>query len=277
MKKRLSITIDADLTKKIDELVDGLKVRSRSHAIESILKKHLVGSNSAVILAGGDPKKLFIPQLQTYRPLVDIGGRKLIEDIVLKARAAGFRSISIVGSPVLVGKIHEVLGNGSKYSIDIRYVEEYKELGSAKTLELVKDFLEQDFLFLPCDTFFDFDLKKLYEFHLQQNGIATLGIYSSTQFDQRYGFVRLDGSKIVEFVEKPRKHRTPLVSAFIGFMKKEVFDYIPSGQVHCSLQEKIFPRLAVEGKLFGYPVAENWVNVHDVNDLKKVIKIRSES
>lgn len=277
MKKRISVTIDENVTKYLDMFVDGIRIRSRSHAVEEILRKHLIESNSAVILAGGNPENLFIPQLETYRPLVDIGGRTLIEDIILKARSAGFHNLVIVGSPIIITKIHEVLGDGSKYRTNLKYVEEQIPRGSAKTLELAKTGVTDDFLFLPCDTFFDFDLKKLYEFHLMQTGVATLAIYYSTRFDPRYGFVRLDGSKIIEFVEKPKKHSTPLVSSFIGFMKKEIFSYIPSGEVRRSLQENIFPRLAREGKLFGYPVAENWVNVHGKEDVKKVIKIRSES
>jgi NDP-sugar pyrophosphorylase family protein len=228
---------------------------------------------TAVILAGGNPEKLLIKELDTYRPLVKIGERKLIEDVISKCRESGFVNIYIVGFASLVAKLYETLGNGKKYGVNITYVEENKELGSAKTLELVKNYIKADFLFLPCDHWFDFDLKKLYEFHLSQNGIVTLGIHTRTTFDWRAGIVELDGYKIINFEEHPKKPKTKLSSIFIGFARPDVFNYIPPGEVRWSLQENLFPRLAKEGKLVGYPIAGNWVNIHTKQDVEKVIQI----
>lgn len=277
MKKRISITLDESLMPHLKKLVDGLRIRSRSHAIEKILKEYLLEAKVAVILAGGDPKKLWIPSLNTYRPFVEMGGRMLIEDIVLKVRESGFSNIVVTGSPLIISKIYEILGNGSKYGVTLRYVEENQEKGTGKTLELAKDSTGTDFLFLPCDTFFDFDLRKLHQFHLQQNGVVTLGVHTRTSFDWKGGIVQMDGYKIIDFEEKPKRPKTRLSSAFIGFMKREIFDYIPPGKVYWSLQENVFPRLAKENKLIGYPVAGNWVNVHTKEDVKKVIKIRNKS
>lgn len=273
MKGRISLTLDKEILKEVDSLIDGIIIRSRSDAIEKLLKEQITYKKTAVILAGGRPENLFIKELNTYRPLVNIGNKKLIEDIVMKCRGSGFSRIIIIGFPILISKIYEVLGDGKKYNVNIEYIEEDKELGSAKTLELAKDRLKTDFLFLPCDHWFDFDLKKLQEFHLLHNGIVTLGIHSRTSFYWKTSVVVLDGYKIVEYEEYPKKPKTHLISIFIGFMKKDVFDYIPIGNLRWSLQENIFPRLAKEGKLVGYPIAGNWINVHTKKDLENVIKL----
>lgn len=270
MKKRVSLTLDEKILKEIDSTVDGIVVRSRSDAVEKILKNHLVERKTAVILAGGNPENLFIKELNTYRPLVKVNRRRLIEDIILKCREAGFVNIIIVGFSTLVAKLYEVLGSGKKYGVNITYLEESKELGSAKTLESAKKYLKTDFLFLPCDHWFDFDLKRLHEFHLTSNGTATLGIHARTSFDWKTSIVVLDGYRIVDYEEHPKKPKTHLISVFIGFMKPDVFNFIPTGEVKWSLQENIFPKLAKEGKLVGYPVAGNWVNVHTKEDVEKV-------
>lgn len=273
MKTRVSLSLDPSIIKEIDGQVDGIVVRSRSDAIEKILKRHLLEKKTAVILAGGDPRKLFVKELGVYRPLVSIGKRTLIEDTVLKCRTAGFVNIYIIGSPILMGSIYEVLGNGEKYGVRINYVEEDEPRGSAKTLSFVKKFVESDFLFLPCDHFFDFDLKKLYDFHLSYNGIVTLAVHTRTSFKWNTSIVEMDGYKIINYEEFPKKPKTHLVSVFIGFMKKDVFNFIPPGDLNWSLQENLFPKLAREGKIVGYPIAGNWVNVHSKNDVKKVINI----
>jgi NDP-sugar pyrophosphorylase family protein len=276
MKKRFSLSLDSDMMKKIDSYIDGILIRSRSDAIEKILKDYVLSKKTAVILAGGKPDKLFIREFGEYRPLVKIGKRKLIEDIILKCREAGFRNIIIVGFSSLISKIYEVLGDGKKYDLSITYVEESKELGSAKTLELAKKYVGDDILFLPCDHYFDFDLKKLYEFHLRQNGIVTLGIHTRTSFDWKTSIVVMDGYKIIDYEERPKIPKTHLISVFIGFMKKDIFDFIPPGDVYWSLQEHLFPRLAKENKLVGYPISGNWVNVHTKKDVEKIIQLIRE-
>lgn len=274
MKERVSLSLDSKIVKEVDSLVDGINIRSRSDAIEKVLKKHLVDRKTAVILAGGNPEKLFIKDLDTYRPLVKIEKKTLIEDTILKCREAGFKNIIIIGFASLISKIYEILGNGEKDGVNITYIEETKELGSAKTLELAKSYLNTDFLFLPCDHWFDFDINKLYDFHLTHDGIVTLGVHTKTSFDWKKGIVEMDGYKIINIEESPKKPKTHLSSVFMGFIKMEIFNYIPPGDVCWSLQENIFPRLANEGKLVGYPIAGNWVNIHTKKDIEKVIKIK---
>jgi NDP-sugar pyrophosphorylase family protein len=270
MKKRISITLDEKLIKQIDLIIDEVNVRSRSEAIEKLIKERIVERKTAVILAGGNPEKLFIKELNVYRPLVNIGRKKLIEDILLKCREAGFVNIIIVGFASLISKLYEVLGSGEKYGVNLTYVEESKELGSAKTLELAKKYLKSDFLFLPCDHWFDFDLKKLYEFHLMHNGTVTLAIHARTAFDWKTSVVVLDGYRIVDYEEFPKKPKTHLISIFIGVVKPEIFNYIPPGEIYWSLQKDLFPKFAKEGKLIGYPISGNWVNVHSKEDVEKV-------
>jgi len=275
MKERVSLSLDPKIVKDVDSLIDGINIRSRSDAIEKILKERIVERKTVVILAGGNPEKLLIKETGTYRPLVSIGDRKLIEDIILKCRGVGFVNVIIVGFSSLLSKLYEVLGNGEKYGVKIIYVEEEKELGSAKTLELAKKYIQTDFLFLPCDQYFDFDLKKIHDFHLMNGGIATVGIHTRTSFDWEKGVVEMDGYKIINFEENPKKPKTRLSSVFIGVLKKDVFNYIPVGDVYWSLQENVFPKLATEGNFVGYPIAGNWVNVHTRKDVEKVIKIRN--
>ena len=270
MKNRISLTLDSKLVEDIDKSVDGIVIRSRSDAIERILREHVAERKTAIILAGGNPEKLLIKELHSYRPLVNIGKKTLIEDIITKCRSAGFNNIIIVAFPVLISKLYETLGNGEKYDVSIIYVEESKQLGSAKTLEHAKKYLKTDFLFLPCDHWFDFDLKKLYEFHISHSGLATLAVHTRTSFDWNTSIVDMDGYKIVDYEEFPKKPKTHLVSMFIGFMKSDIMDFIPPGEVYWSLQEQIFPKLSDDGKLVGYPISGKWVNVHTASDVKKI-------
>jgi hypothetical protein len=205
MKDRVSITLDRNVLAEVDKRVDGIYIRSRSDAIEKILKERVVDAKTAVILAGGAPERLILKGSDVYRPLVSIGKKSLIEDIVYKCREAGFSNIVVVGFPAVVSKLYEALGNGSKFGVSIVYIEEDKALGSAKSLERARKYLKTDFLFVPCDHWFDFDLKKLGEFHRNNGGIATLAVHSKTSFDWNTSIVEMDGYRIISYEEFPKK------------------------------------------------------------------------
>jgi NDP-sugar pyrophosphorylase family protein len=273
MKTRVSITLDSNILAELDKRVDGIFIRSRSDAIEKILKENIIESKTVVILAGGSPEKLLLKGSDIYRPVVSIGKKILIEDIISKCREAGFLNIIIVGFPSVIAKLYEILGNGDKLGVGITYIEEDKELGSAKSLEKARKYLKSDFLFLPCDHWFSFDLKKMAEFHRLNGGVVTLAIHSKTNFDWNTSIVEMDGYKIVNYEEFPKKPKTHLISMFIGFMKPEIFDNIPPGDVKWSLQENVFPKLAKDGKLIGYPISGEWVNVHSKKDVEMVMEI----
>lgn len=276
MKTRVSITLDPGIIRELDKTVDGIYVRSRSDAIEKILKDHVMEKKTAVVLAGGNPDGLMVKDLGVYRPLVDIGGMKLIEYIITKCREIGFNNIVIVGFAPVISKIYELTGDGEKYKVNITFVEEKKEHGTAKTLELAKKYLDHDFLFLPCDSYFNFDLGKLWEFHNSYKGTITMGIHTRTTYEWSRGIVEMEGYHITSYEENPKKPKTKLSGVFIGFVKPEVFNMIPPGEVNWSLQENVFPKLAREGKLIGYPIAGDWVNIHSKSDVTDLSKIASK-
>ena len=105
MKKRVSLTIDKELMSDLDKKIDGILIRSRSDAMEKILREHLTGQKTAVILAGGEPDKLLIENSDILRPCVHIGKITLIEDTVSKCREAGYSNIIIVGFTSVISRI----------------------------------------------------------------------------------------------------------------------------------------------------------------------------
>jgi len=278
-KKKITISLSPDIIKKIETTVDGIYIRSRSDAIEKVLREYFSRMKKVVILAGGEPERIYLKDMDVYTPLVQINGVTLIEDTLHKCARAGFDDIIIIGFRDINTQLFNVLGNGESQGIKIRYVEEKNPLGVAKTLETAREFLKTDFLIIPGDCFLNFDLTKLHEFHLMHGGIATLAIYSRTDFDyilqpeQERGIVELSGANIVFYEEKPKRAKTHLLSTLIGFLSPEIFNYVPEGDIACSLQEEIFPRLAEERRLYGFIFIGDWVNIHqkeDVNLIKKL-------
>jgi len=267
-KQRISLTIDGNVLKKLDALVDGELVRSRSEAVEKILSAHLESNRVAVFLGGGDPSNLKINGV--FRPLVDIGGQTLIEQNISRLKRAGFRRLLLVGSSELVGECFKVLGNGQRLGVEFDYLEETRPLGNAKTLQLVEGRVLTSFLVLPIDNFFTFDLDELVHRHSVSRGTVTLAVHASREDATDLGVVEMVGDNIVTYDEKPQDPRTYLTSVFIGMYEPRVFDYIPRGDVQWVLQNDLFPLLIKERQLFGCMVRGVGVNVHEPQDVARV-------
>ena len=282
-KQKITISLSPDIIKYVEATVDGIYIRSRSDAIEKFLREYFSRRKKVVILAGGEPERIYLKDLEVYTPLVRLNGVTLIEDTLHKCARAGFDDVIIIGFRDINTQLFNVLGNGEALGVKIKYVEEKKPLGVAKTLETAREFLKTDFLIIPGDCFLNFDLTKLHEFHLMHGGIATLAIYSRTDFDyilqpeQERGIVELSGANIVLYEEKPKRAKTHLLSTLIGFFSPEIFNYVPEGDILCSLQEEIFPHLAEERRLYGFIFVGDWVNIHQKEDLELVKRLSQTS
>lgn len=272
-KRKVTISLSSDILDQITAMIDNRLARSRSDAIERALREYFSQSKKAVILVGGKKEDIYINELEQYTPLIKIKGRTLIEDTLHKCASAGFNEIIIIGFQEIITQIFSVLGTGTQLGINITYIEEKKPRGVAKTLENAKEYLKSDFLMIPGDCYFDFDLTELQRFHLMHDGVASLVIYAGLNQPpeaQRKGRVKLLGTKIIYYEEKPiNVAKTHLLSTLIGFLSPEIFSYIPMKE-HCSLQEEVFPTLVEKQKIYGFMFDGDWINIHNAEDINKV-------
>ena len=274
MKTRVSISISKDVLERLDRQIDKKTIFSRSEAIETIIEKHVSEKKKCVILAGGEPSRLYSSELKMYRPLIKLKGSKtLIEDIVEKVAAGGFGEILIIGSKEVLSAIYNEIGDGVKLGVRIEYIEEKEHLGSAKTLLHAKQYIKGTFLFLPCDHYFEINLEEVEAYHKRNKGTATLVIYSGTEHEwKKSSIVNLEGNLVVKYIEKPKYVETHLTSLMIGFAEPEIFGLIPPGKLSWSLQENIFTELAKKKKLVGYLYSGKWRNIHSKEDVVELGK-----
>jgi len=260
MKKRISLTIDEKLLK----LLDRNRYKSRSSAIEDILKKYF-NEKIAVILAGGPSEHLWIPKLKRYRPLVKIGKKTLMEDIMDKVIDIEYKKFIFIGSKEIIEAVKKEINE----EYDITFIEENKFGGTASTLYLARNYIKNTFLILPCDHYFDFSLKELEHVHNQNNFIITLAVYAGAGYEwNKSAFVKMNGHEITEYSDNNIK--THLTSTMISFAEPEIFDMIKNRK---SLEE-IFLTLIQSKKLGGVIINGNFVNIHSVNDLLIARRLR---
>ena len=212
LKERVSLTINSELLKRIDRMVDGVTIRNRSHAVEIILSKYLnfKALKTALILAGGEGTRLRPITYEIPKPLVPLHDKPIVAHIFDLLKKYGITEI-ILSVGYMREKIKNELGDGSRFGVKIRYVEEHKPLGTAGPLRLAKDMLKSTFIVSNGDELKDINIMEMYEVHKRNNALVTIAL-TTVEDPSAYGVARLDGSRIVEFVEKPDRSKAPSLS-----------------------------------------------------------------
>ena len=262
MKKKISITISEKTLSDIDNMIDNIYIRNRSQSIEYLINTSLGDNKTCVILFGGPEENLKISK-EEYRITAKINKKTLIEHALNKLRENSFKNIYIIARHNILTSVFSIVKEGSIYGVKLNYIEEKESKGTAYSLKLVKNLIKSNFLVVYGDILFDkINLEELWNSHLKLKGIVTLMLTTSPE-PSRKGVVKIEGSKILKFEQKPEKSDIYLGFSSIFVTSPEIFEY--SGNW---LEQDIFPKLAEAGLLYGHLSSEKEKHIHSRKDLK---------
>lgn len=227
-----------------------------------------MGIKTAFLLCGGKGTRLRPITYEMPKALIPVQGKALLEHTLdLLKRHDISRVIISVG--YLKDMIEKHFGDGSRFGLDIMYIEESKPLGTAGPLRLAKDLLKETFIVSNGDELKDIDIARMHELHSKSGASATIAL---TEVDDptRYGVAVMESDKILEFKEKPKVPPSNLINSGFYIMEPEVLKMVPTGQ--SSLERDIFPRIAQSGKLFGFPFKGQWFDCGNMERYERALK-----
>ena len=136
---------------------------------------------------------------------------------------------------------------------DVRIVPEDKPLGTGGALGNCRDVVSGRFACFNGDIVSSLDVGEMLKQHSQMDVKGTLALWE-VEDPTRFGIVGLDDDrKVTQFKEKPKPEEvfSNLINAGSYLLEEEVFDIMPR-EKH-SLERDVFPVLAEEGSLAGFP------------------------
>lgn len=207
----------------------------------------------AVILCGGLGTRLRPLTYEIPKNLIPVQGKPVLEHLLDLFKREGIHDVFLsVGYKK--EKIMEHFGDGRKVGMNISYLEENSPLGTAGPLKMLP-LQTEPFVVSNGDELKDVDLKAMLTLHQKTNALVTIAL---TQVDrpEEYGVARLDGNRILEFIEKPVSPPTNLVNAGLYILEPEVLQKIPEGR--SMLEKDVFPHIAQQGRLTGFPFKGQW-------------------
>lgn len=210
----------------------------------------------AIILAGGLGTRLRPLTDNTPKPLLPIKGKPIIEHAILNFKKYGIEDIVLsVGYKADI--IKEYFGNGKKWGVNISYCVEDQPLGTGGALKMASAGVAQTFVAINGDNLADFDWTAAIETHRKNQAKVTLQLFPVEDVT-KFGIARLDGSKIVEFIEKPTVEQAPsnLNNAGGYILEPEALDILPEG--FCMVERDCFEKLASTGVVFAHHHSGQW-------------------
>jgi dTDP-glucose pyrophosphorylase len=211
----------------------------------------------AVIMAGGEGKRLRPLTEATPKPLLRVGGKPLIEILIEHLRHCGLSDV-IVTLHHKSQMIRQYLGDGSRLGVRLTYVEESTPLGTMGALTLVRERLEPGALVVNADILTKCDFRAMWAFHRRQGPPAmTVGV-SLHQVEIPYGEFTLRDDRVLAVDEKPRKEYP--INTGIYILEPPAIDLIPHG-VYFDATDLIHVLLGAGRPVAAYAIREYWLDV----------------
>lgn len=221
-------------------------------------------NNSMVIMAGGKGSRLRPHTEACPKPMLQVGGKPMLEHIIERAKLDGFSNF-ICAVHYLGHMVEDYFGNGSRLNVKIEYLKENEPLGTAGALSLLDQKLNAPFIVTNGDVITDIRYGELLDFHIRHNATATMAVRLH-EWQHPFGVVQMNGLEITGFEEKPI-NRTHINAGVYAFNPSALS--ILEKNTHCDMPT-LFERLQAQSqRIVAYPMHEPWLDVGRSDDLAK--------
>lgn len=219
----------------------------------------------AVLMVGGRGVRLRPLTNTCPKPLLEVGGKPILEHILEDLIAAGFKRLCLAVH-YKAQSFQNFFQDGRKWGISIEYLHEEKRLGTAGALGLLRDKVTKSTLVMNGDLLTDANFAEIVEHHEQSQAVATMCVIQY-QIQLPYGIVELEGNLISNVCEKPVLQA--YANAGIYVLSPKAVSRIPRGEYFDMPQ--LFNCLRDEGqKTVAYVIKGQWTDVGDHNELERV-------
>lgn len=250
-------------------------MRLTKYAIHLIQLNNLIDIKTAVILAGGKGTRLKVVVSDVPKPMAPIYNRPFLEYLMDYWIGQGISRFILS-----VGHLNEVITNhfsNSYRSAQIEYAFENSPLGTGGAFLQASKELNEPFLLLNGDTFFEVKLNDLYSFHKQHNSEWTMSLFRSYDLDRYMGVQLAETGAIIALKYKGNAVDL-LVNGGVYLINPSVIHKLNLQEgVKISLEDQLLPSFhSIGGALFGNEYIGKFIDIGVPDDYSRAYKILDE-
>lgn len=220
--------------------------------------------NLVLFMAGGLGQRLEPLTENCPKPLLKVGDKPLLETILESFVEQGFRNFYIsVNYKAEIIKKH--FGDGSRWAVDIKYLQEGKSLGTAGALGLLPAKPELPLILMNGDILTKMNFGKLLDFHNKNMAEATICV---KEYNNQipFGVVTVKKNRLRKIEEKPKRHF--FISGGIYVFNPGVLDNVSPGSV-LDIPVLLRTLIAQEKTVAAFPIREYWIDIGQFDDYQK--------
>jgi len=215
----------------------------------------------AVILAAGEGTRMRPLTYTRPKVMLPIANKPILEFLVLELKKIGISEFVFVVN-YKKELIKNYFENGKKWNVDIDYIVQKEQLGTANAIFECSDIITDRFMVLNGDLLISArDLKELKEKKRKEEVVLAV---KEVENPKNFGVIEVDGNKVTRIIEKPENPKTSLANSGIYIFSQIIFDYIQKTPISPRGEYEITDSIQLlidSGFNVRYQVIKEWMDI----------------
>ena len=228
--------------------------------------------NPVFLMAGGFGTRLRPLTNNCPKPMLKVGDKPILEQILLNFVDAGFHRF-FISTHYMPKVIHDHFGNGEKWGVSIQYIHEEEPLGTGGALGLLPfDEIDLPLFMMNGDLLTSLNIHSFLEFHENHGSLATMCV-REYEHQVPYGVITSEGTQIKSMVEKPI-HKF-FVNAGIYLLNPDLVRSVERG-ARIDMPTLLEQQIEKGEPVNMFPIHEYWLDIGRMDDFNRAQSDMSE-
>lgn len=171
----------------------------------------------AIVLAAGEGQRLRPFTVTRPKAMLAIADKPILQYVIESLATNGIRNIVIV-----IGyrkeQVFDYMGSGEQFGVDLTYITQDAQLGTAHALSQVEDVAEEEFLVISGDNLIEAETISGFV-KIKPEALLVKRVNNPV----RYGVVNIHDNAVTGIIEKPKEASGNLVNTGIYAFTRDVF------------------------------------------------------